>query len=179
MPCLRVLRARDFPDVRGTFVELFREEHFAALGIALQVRQVNLSRSKAGVVRGLHFQWDPPQAKLMRVVRGRAMLYAVDVRHGSPTLGRPYERECSSGFDLLWGEPGFARGFCALEDDTEVEYLCSAPWRPEAEGGIRWSDPAIGLHLPLSDPIVTPKDADAPTLAEWLARPESWAFRYA
>lgn len=178
IPDLVLAHLRAMPDERGSFRELFRAEHFAAAGLIATVEQVNLSRSHRGVVRGLHFQWSPPMAKTMRVARGRAFVVAVDVRKGSATCGRAWWRELKAGEDIWVCAPaGFARGLQALEDDTEVEYLCSASYRAESEGGIRWDDPALGIPWPLAATTVSEKDRAAPKLAEWLAGPQGDVFK--
>jgi dTDP-4-dehydrorhamnose 3,5-epimerase len=179
IPEVRLVRPRVFPDERGWFAEVLQLDAFADLGLPTRFVQVNQSRSTRGVVRGLHFQWDPPQGKLMRVVSGRAFLVAVDVRPGSPTLGRAVTVEAGADEPLLvWAPPSFARGFAALSDVAEIEYFCTAPYSPANESGIRWDDPAIGIDWPVDEPRLSPKDAAAGTLADWLARPESDAFRY-
>ena len=177
IPDVRIIRPRVFPDERGWFMEVLRADGFAELGLPTEFRQVNQSRSARGVIRGLHFQWDPPQGKLMRVVAGRAFLVAVDIRPGSPTLGGVVTVEASSDDPMLvWAPASFARGFCALADGTEVEYFCTAPYNPAAESIIRWDDPALGIAWPVSSPGLSPKDAAAGTLEDWLARQESAAF---
>ena len=174
---LVVAHLRTFPDARGSFRELFRADHFAAAGLPETIAQVNLSRSSRGVVRGLHFQWDPPQAKCMRVARGRAFVVAVDVRKGSPSCGQAWWRAVAAGEDLWVCAPaGFARGIQALEDDTDVEYLCSAPYAAAHEGGIRWDDPALAIPWPMAPTEVSEKDRAAPTVAEWLAGPRGDVF---
>ena len=181
IPEVVVVRPRLFADERGWFGEIVQVEAFETLGAGLPVRfvQVNQSRSTRGVVRGLHFQWDPPQGKLMRVVNGRAIMVAVDIRPGSPTLGRHVAVDASSEEPVLfWAPPSFARGFCALSDVAEIEYFCTAPYNPAAESGIRFDDPDIGIAWPVSQPLLSAKDAAAPSLAEWLARAESGAFAY-
>jgi dTDP-4-dehydrorhamnose 3,5-epimerase len=180
IPEVLLVRPRRFGDDRGWFAEVFREGAFAELGEGLPTgfAQVNQSRSAAGVVRGLHFQWDPPQGKLMRVVRGRAFMVAVDIRPGSPTLGEVVTVTGSADEPLLvWAPASFARGFCALEDGTEVEYFCTAEYDPAHEAGIRWDDPALGIAWPVAEPRLSGKDASAGTLADWLARPEAEVFR--
>lgn len=115
--------------------------------------------------------------KLMRVAAGRAFLVAVDLRTDSPTLGRWYGREFSAASrEQLWAPASFARGFCALEDGTEIEYLCTGVYNGACEANIRWNDPAIGITWPVAQPLLSERDAAAPTLAEWLARPESRRF---
>jgi dTDP-4-dehydrorhamnose 3,5-epimerase len=178
IPEVRVVRPSLFPDDRGWFAEILRTDAFGALGLPTAFAQVNQSRSGRGVVRGLHFQWDPPQGKLMRVVAGRAFLVALDIRPGSPTLGRHVTLEASAADPVLvWAPASFARGFAALEDGTEVEYFCTATWNGAAEGIIRWDDPALGIPWPVQAPRLSPRDAAAGTLADWLARPEADAFR--
>jgi dTDP-4-dehydrorhamnose 3,5-epimerase len=179
IPEVLVVRPRLFPDDRGWFAEIVQTAAFEALGDGLPTSfvQVNQSRSTRGVVRGLHFQWDPPQGKLMRVVSGRAFMVAVDIRPGSPTLGRHVAVEGSAKEPLLfWAPATFARGFCALSDVAEIEYFCTAPYNSAAESGIRWDDPDIGIAWPVDDPQLSSKDAAAGSLADWLARPESAVF---
>ncbi|MEO5964013.1 MAG: dTDP-4-dehydrorhamnose 3,5-epimerase [Candidatus Limnocylindrales bacterium] len=179
IPEVRIVRPRVFADERGWFTELFQAEAFAELGLPTAFVQVNQSRSTRGVVRGLHFQWDPPQGKLMRVVRGRAFLVAVDVRPGSPTLGRSVTVEADADEPLLlWAPATFARGFAALSDVADIEYFCTAGYNPASESGIRFDDPDIGISWPVEDPRLSPRDAAADSLADWLSRPESAAFRY-
>jgi dTDP-4-dehydrorhamnose 3,5-epimerase len=181
IPEVLVVRPRLFPDDRGWFAEIAQAGAFESLGEGLPTRfvQVNQSRSTRGVVRGLHFQWDPPQGKLMRVVAGRAMMVAVDIRPGSPTLGRHVAVEGSADEPLLfWAPASFARGFCVLSDHADVEYFCTAEYNPDAESGIRWDDPEIDIGWPVDDPVVSAKDAGAGSLADWLARPEAVVFRH-
>jgi dTDP-4-dehydrorhamnose 3,5-epimerase len=164
-------------DERGYFSEVFRSDVFQAAGLPFGIAQINYSYSTRNVIRGLHFQWSPRQGKIMRVVRGEALLMAVDIRPDSSTLGRWFGLRSRAGdHQQLMGEAGFARGYGALADDTEVEYLCDSIYNPAAEGGIRWNDPAIAIDWPIKEPILSAKDRDAPTLAQWLARPEAAAF---
>lgn len=174
IPGVVVVRPRLFPDDRGWFTEVLRADTFAELGLPAAFAQVNQSRSARGVIRGLHFQWDPPQGKLMRVVRGRAFMVAVDIRPGSPWLGQVVTVEASDDEPVLfWAPAWFARGFCALADVTEVEYFCTSAYNPAGESGVRWNDEALGIRWPVAEPILSPRDAAAGTLADWLARPES------
>jgi dTDP-4-dehydrorhamnose 3,5-epimerase len=163
-----------FPDDRGFFMEVFRADEFGAAGLPTSFVQLNHSRSTRGVIRGLHFQWDPPVGKMMRVTRGSALVVAVDIRPGSPTLGKHVARELSEENMLqMWAPAGFARGFCALSDIVEVQYLCTGIYNPACESGILYSDERIGIRWPVAQPQVSAKDARAQTLDEWLARPEA------
>ncbi len=169
-----------FQDARGFFSETFRADQFKALGLPTEFVQDNHSRSAKGVVRGLHFQWEPPMGKLMRVTAGSAFLVAVDIRKGSPTLGRWFGIEASSeNRRCVWAPAGFARGFCSLSEGAEIQYKCTGIYNGQAESAILWDDPAIGIKWPLSDVSVSDKDRNARTLAHWLAAPESERFQYA
>lgn len=168
-----------FRDGRGFFSETFRTDQFKALGLPTEFVQDNHSRSAKGVIRGLHFQWDPPMGKLMRVTVGSAFLVAVDIRKGSPTLGKWFGVECSAeNRRMVWAPSGFARGFCALSDPTEIQYKCTGIYNSKAESAIRWNDPSIGVEWPLADVSVSEKDRKAASLAEWLGSPQSENVRY-
>ena len=169
-----------FQDARGFFMEAYREDQFKALGLPTVYVQDNHSKSSKGVVRGLHFQWEPPMGKLMRVTAGAAFLVAVDIRKGSPTLGTWVGGEASAeNRRQVYAPAGFARGFCALTDGTEIQYKCTGIYSNKGESGIRWNDPAIGVEWPVKDPIISDKDTKARLLSEWLASPESNHFQYA
>jgi len=168
-----------FQDGRGFFTETFRADQFQLLGLPTNFVQDNHSRSAKGVLRGLHFQWDPPMGKLMRVTRGAAFLVAVDIRKGSPTLGQWIGIEASEeNRRCVWAPAGFARGFCALSELTDIQYKCTGIYSNKAEGAVRWDDPAIGIQWPLSDVVLSEKDRVARSLSEWLATPESDNFLY-
>ncbi|MEW5976517.1 MAG: dTDP-4-dehydrorhamnose 3,5-epimerase [Acidobacteriota bacterium] len=172
-----VLKPDVFEDERGFFMETYRKDQFTQLGLPTDFPQDNHSRSARGVLRGLHFQWDPPMAKLMRVTVGTAFLVAVDIRKNSPSLGQWIGLEVSAQNKLqVFAPAGFARGFCVLSDFAEIQYKCTGTYNPKAESGIRWDDPELGIEWPITNPILSGKDAKAQTLSEWLARPESSAF---
>lgn len=174
-----VLVPEVFQDNRGFFTETFRADQFKELGLPTEFVQDNHSRSAKGVIRGLHFQWEPPMGKLMRVTAGKAFLVAVDIRKGSPTLGRWSGIEASAeNRRMVWAPAGFARGFCALADGTEIQYKCTGIYNAQSEAAILWNDPAIGVQWPLNDPLISAKDGSARTLADWLASPESENFQY-
>jgi len=168
-----------FQDARGFFMETFREDQFRQQGLPTQFAQDNHSRSAKRVVRGLHFQWEPPMGKLMRVTLGSAFLLAVDIRKNSPTLGKWVGVEASAeNRRQVWAPAGFARGFCVLSEAAEIQYKCTGIYNNKSESGILWNDPAIGIEWPVRDPILSDKDKNAQTLAQWLARPESQNFTY-
>lgn len=130
-------------------------------------------------MRGLHFQWEPPMGKLMRVTFGAAFLVAVDIRRGSPTLGQWFGVEVSAeNKKQVWAPAGFARGFCVLSEFAEIQYKCTGIYSNKAESGILWNDPAIGIEWPMKDPVLSSKDRNAQTLSDWLKRPESNNFTF-
>ncbi len=175
-----VLTPSIFQDDRGFFLETYRKDLLhEEIGLDLEFVQDNHSGSVKNVVRGLHFQWEPPMGKLMRVSVGRAFLVAVDIRKGSPTLGQWFGLEASAeNRKQLWAPAGCARGFGALSDGVEVQYKCTGAYNSACESGIRWDDPEIAIRWPLADPILSDKDKNAQSLAQWLERPESDFFTY-
>jgi dTDP-4-dehydrorhamnose 3,5-epimerase len=168
-----------FKDDRGFFMETYREDQFKKMGLPHRFVQHNHSRSVKGVVRGLHFQWEPPMGKLMRVTVGAAFLVAVDIRKGSPTLGKWVGIEASAeNRRQVWAPAGFARGFCVLSDAAEIQYDCTGIYNSKAESGVRWNDPEIGIQWPGSEFILSSKDQNAQPLSRWLNSPESENFKY-
>ena len=180
---LKVIAHPDvFEDERGFFVEVFRADGFAELGLPAAFVQLNHSRSRKGVLRGLHFQWEPPMGKLMRVTLGSAFLVAVDIRKGSPTLGQWFGTEVSAqNKKQIWAPAGFARGFYVLSDYAELQYICTGVYNNRSESGIRWNDPDLSISWPIpagTEPVLSDKDLKARTLEEWLATPESGHFQF-
>lgn len=166
-----------FEDERGFFTEVYRKDQFEELGLPGTFVQLNHSRSAKNVVRGLHFQWDPPMGKLMRVTFGSAFLVAVDIRKNSPTMGNWFGMEISAANKKqIWAPAGFARGFCVLSDFAEIQYLTTGIYNNKAESGILWNDPEIGIEWPVQNPILSAKDTDAQTLSQWLDTEESNNF---
>jgi dTDP-4-dehydrorhamnose 3,5-epimerase len=168
-----------FKDERGHFVETFHADRFRELGLPGEFVQDNQSFSRRGVIRGLHFQWDKPMAKLMRVVSGRAFLVAVDIRKNSPTLGKWFGIEASpEDRRLVWAPAGFARGVCVTSEFAEIHYKCTAVYNPQGESGIRFNDPDIGISWPAMDRyVLSEKDRNAMSFARWIASPLSDHFR--
>ena len=176
---ITVIKPEVFEDDRGFFLEAFREDQFEKNGLPSRFVQDNHSRSVKDVVRGLHFQWEPAMAKLMRVILGEAFLVAVDIRTGSPTLGQWYGEIISAqNKKQIWAPAGFARGFAVLSNHAEIEYKCTGFYNQQGESGILWNDPEIGIEWPVKNPILSEKDQNAQALAEWLKRDESKFFVY-
>lgn len=157
-----------FSDDRGFFTETYKASDFAAHGIPGPFVQENYSHSVQGVLRGLHFQKAPAaQGKLVSVIRGEIFDVAVDLRRGSPTYGRWVGVTLSEANHHLFYVPeGFAHGFCVLSAEADVVYRVTAEYAPVYDRGIRWDDPALGIPWPVSTPLLSPKDARLPLLAE-------------
>jgi dTDP-4-dehydrorhamnose 3,5-epimerase len=168
IPDVMLFEPRAFADARGEFFESFNRRAFeAATGLAPDFVQDNQSRSRHGVVRGLHYQLHPfAQGKLVRVVQGAVFDVAVDLRRDSPTFGRWVGEELTAANRRqLWVPPGFAHGFQALAEDTVFLYKTSDFYDPASERAVLWNDPAIGIAWPLpAAAIVNAKDAAAPLL---------------
>ncbi len=177
---LIVITPEIFQDERGFFIESYRKDKFAELGLDLEFVQDNHSRSVRNVLRGLHFQWEPPMGKLMRVTQGAAFLVAVDIRKGSPTLGEWHGIEASvENRKQVYAPAGFARGFCVLSEYAEIQYKCTGIYTStKSESGILWNDPRIGIEWPVKEPILSKKDEVAQSFDDWMARPEADNFRY-
>jgi len=159
-------------DDRGFFMETYHLAKFRDAGIAETFVQDNHSRSARGVVRGLHYQEPNPQGKLVRCTRGALFDVAVDIRSGSPQFGAWFGAELSEENRLmLWIPPGFAHGFCALSDVADLVYKCTQLYDAAADRSVVWNDPAIGIKWPVSSPVLSAKDAAAPTLAAAPALP--------
>lgn len=175
-----VITPEMFKDERGFFTETYRKDKFAAAGLDMEFVQDNHSKSAKNVVRGLHFQWEPPMGKLMRVTQGQAFLVAVDIRLGSPTFGKWIGIEASDdNRKMVYAPAGFARGFCVLSESAEIQYKCTGIYTStKAESGILWNDPAIGIDWPVKDPILSGKDEVAQTLEQWKENPEAKNFIY-
>lgn len=169
---LLLVRPRVFRDSRGWFYESYNQDAYLKAGIAETFVQDNHSRSSLGTLRGLHFQTRPGQAKLVRCTAGRIWDVAVDIRPGSPTLGRYF------GVELTGDDPqslfipiGFAHGFLVLSEAAEVQYKCSNLYDPATESGIAWDDPDLGVPWPLGgiEPVLSNRDRGNPSYREYRA----------
>jgi dTDP-4-dehydrorhamnose 3,5-epimerase len=169
LPGVVVLAPDAFADARGHFLETFRRDRYAELGVGvgLEFVQDNLSWSRRGTLRGLHYARTRPQGKLVYVTRGEIFDVAVDVRAGSPTAGRWFGVTLSSdNHHQLWIPPGFAHGFLA-RSDADVAYKCTATHDPADEHTVRWDDPALAIAWPLDGPpLLSARDAAAPCLRD-------------
>jgi dTDP-4-dehydrorhamnose 3,5-epimerase len=175
-PGLKLIELKVLGDARGFFVERFQADHFRAAGIAGPFVQDNHSRSAPGVLRGLHYQFNQPQGKLVGVVRGRIWDVAADIRPGSPTFGKWYAEELSDlNGRLLWIPPGFAHGFCVLGDEpADVLYKVDAAYNPRGEAGIAWNDPDLAIPWPIPAPTVSTRDKTLATLSQYRQNPPAW-----
>ena len=160
LPGVLVLEPKVFRDDRGFFTETYSTRALAGKGIPLLFVQDNHSRSSRDVMRGLHYQLERPQGKLVHVARGRIFDVAVDIRIGSPTFARWFGIELNDENLLsLWVPPGFAHGFCVLSEFADVIYKCSALYESSDDRGVKWDDPRIGIDWPVKNPIVSEKDS--------------------
>jgi dTDP-4-dehydrorhamnose 3,5-epimerase len=154
-------------DSRGFMVETYRSDLWPEHGVEVEFVQHNHSRSAKGTLRGLHFQTEPGQAKLVRCSRGKIVDVAVDLRRGSPTFGQ-WEAHAldDEAHRQLFVPVGFGHGFAVLSDIADVTYLLSSPYDPATESGIAWDDPEVGVEWPVDDPLLSERDKQAPRLSE-------------
>jgi dTDP-4-dehydrorhamnose 3,5-epimerase len=167
IPDVLVIESAIIRDDRGFFAEVYSEKVLAASGFRAHFVQDNVSRSRKGTLRGLHYQIEPHgMGKLVRVLRGSVFDVAVDIRRGSPSFGKWVGRTLTlENGEGLWIPPGFAHGFLALEDDTLLLYKCTAMHTPDAERAIHHADPELRIAWPLEPSLVAPKDLAAPSFA--------------
>jgi dTDP-4-dehydrorhamnose 3,5-epimerase len=150
IPDVVLIKPRVFGDARGYFLETWQAANFAAAGLQMKFVQDNHSHSQQWILRGLHYQLEQAQGKLVRVARGAVFDVAVDVRANSPTLGQWVGAELSdTNHHMLWVPPGFAHGFLALTNEVDFLYKCTDYYAPAHERVIRWDDPDIGIEWPL------------------------------
>ena len=169
IPGLLILEPRVFGDARGFFMESFNARAFQeATGLDVDFVQDNHSRSTRGVLRGLHYQIQQPQGKLVRVVRGAVFDVAVDLRKASPTFGKWHGVELSEDNNRqLWIPPGFAHGFLVTSESADFLYKTTDYYAPEFERSLAWNDPAVGVEWPLTgEPLLSAKDMAGKPLAE-------------
>jgi dTDP-4-dehydrorhamnose 3,5-epimerase len=165
-------------DARGFFMESYHRDKYVQHGLDAELVQDNHSRSARGVLRGLHYQdMTAPMVKFVRCTAGALLDVAVDLRVGSPTFGQSITVELTAeNKRQLWVPVGFAHGFLALEEGTEIQYKCSNYYAPASEGAIAWNDPDLAIAWPIAEPTLSARDSAAMGLKDYLTRP---AFHYA
>jgi dTDP-4-dehydrorhamnose 3,5-epimerase len=167
IPEVLLIEPRVFGDTRGFFMEIWNQRRYAEIGLPASFVQDNLSLSKRGTLRGLHFQHPNDQGKLVFVLQGEVFDVAVDIRTGSPTFGQwvgvtlTADSRCQ-----VYVPAGFAHGFCVVSESALVVYKCTDLYNPTAEGGIAWNDPDLAITWPCDKPIVSEKDQTHPRLIE-------------
>lgn len=167
LPGVLFVEPRAFEDERGYFMETYHQRSFLEGGVACTFVQDNFSRSRKGTLRGLHYQLRHPQAKLVYVISGEVFDVAVDIRRGSPTFGKWVSAVLSGeNHRQIFVPAGFAHGFCVISERADVVYKCTDFYAPGDEYGIHWSDPDLAIPWPVAEPLLSPKDAANPRLAD-------------
>lgn len=169
-----IIEPEVFGDRRGFFKESFHAERYAKFGIKAQFVQDNYSRSKAGVLRGMHLQQRRPQGKLVSCPNGAIFDVAVDVDPRSPSFGKYVAVELTgSNHKQLWIPPGYAHGFCVLSEMADLHYKCTDIYCPDDQSGFVWNDPDVAIPWPIKDPQLSEKDDTLPTLARLISGKEN------
>ena len=170
LPGVLIIEPQVFGDARGFFLETFHKERYSKFGIPgnhLEFVQDNHSRSRKGVLRGLHFQLKNPQGKLVSAGTGSVFDVAADVNPDSPTYGQWVGVELSEeNHRQLWIPPGYAHGFCVLSDVADFQYKCTALYHPQSDSGVAWNDPDLNIQWPVDHPLLSEKDMALPMLRE-------------
>ena len=167
LPGVMIVEPRVFADPRGFFMETYQKARFEEAGLAHEFVQDNQSHSVRGTLRGLHYQIEHPQGKLVRVVRGEVFDVALDLRRSRPTFGRwigVYLSEENKR--QLYIPPGFAHGFCVVSEEADFFYKCTDYYHPEFERTVLWNDAALGIDWPVREPLVSDKDRQGVPLSE-------------
>lgn len=173
IPDLKLIKLKSFGDSRGFFVERFKRSLFTEMNLPIEFVQDNFSKSSRGVLRGLHYQWDQPQGKLVTVTRGKIFDVALDIRHGSPSFGKYQTVELSGDEPAwFWIPPGFAHGFCVVSEDADLLYKCTTEYNPKGESGILWNDPQLNIPWVCTNPILSPRDTGMPEFSEYQKAPK-------
>ena len=160
---LLVIEPKVFGDARGFFLESWNRNRYREAGLDADFVQDNISLSRRGTLRGLHFQNPQPQGKLLQVLMGEVFDVAVDIRRSSPTFGKWYGLVLSADNKRqFYVPPGFAHGFATLEDDTIFFYKCTNIYNKTSEGSIRWNDPDLGINWEIDEPVISEKDKVSP-----------------
>ena len=177
LPGLKLISLDVQGDARGFFVERFQHERFEKAGLPTHFVQDNHSRSAPGILRGLHYQHDAPQGKLVGVIRGRVWDVAVDIRPDSATFGQHYGVELSGDNGLLlWIPAGFAHGFCTLGDEpVDMLYKVTAHYNQAGEGGISYNDPELAINWPIQNPTLSARDQGQESFADYKQHAPNWS----
>lgn len=174
LPGVLIIEPKVFGDERGFFLESFQRQRYRDAGIDYEFVQDNHSRSGRNVLRGLHYQIERPQGKLVRVTRGEVYDVAVDINPESRTYGRYVGVLLSErNHRQLWVPPGYAHGFCVLTDVADFQYKCTDYYDPSDEGGVAWNDPDVAIDWPVKEPLLSDKDRVHPPLRQ--LHPERWS----
>lgn len=173
IPDLKLITLKAHGDSRGFFVERFKESEFAKNSLPTNFLQDNFSRSAQGVLRGLHFQWEKPQGKLVTCMAGHIFDVAVDIRSQSPTFGQ-YEAVELRGDrpEWFWIPAGFAHGFCVLSEQADIFYKCTSEYNPSCESGILWNDLDLQIPWPISSPALSQRDLNQSSFQLYAANPK-------
>lgn len=167
LPGVLIIEPRVFGDERGYFMETWQQQRYAEAGMPERFVQDNISFSRQGILRGLHYQHPQGQGKLVYVLQGEVFDVAVDVRAGSPHFGRWAGTILSAeNKRQFYIPPGFAHGFCVTSETALFAYKCTEFYNPPAEGCVRWDDPEVGITWPITSPTLSGKDSTAPLLKE-------------
>ena len=167
LPGVLMIVPKMFGDARGFLLESYHAQRYAQAGLPQQFVQDNHSRSVQGTLRGLHYQLQHPQGKLVRVVVGEVFDVAVDIRRGSPTFGQWFGALLSAeNHQQMYIPPDFAHGFYVISETAEFLYKCTDFYAPGDEYGILWNDPMLGIHWPTTDPLLSDKDIQLPLLSQ-------------
>ena len=167
LPGVLLIKPAIFTDQRGYFYETYHAQKYLEQGIGVPFLQDNLSRSYAGVLRGLHYQLQKPQDKLVCVTRGKVFDVAIDVRQGSPRFGQWFGQILSDeNHYQLFIPKGFAHGFCVLSESADFMYKVSDVYYPQGERAIIWNDPDLNIAWPIKTPLVSAKDQESPCLKD-------------
>lgn len=170
---IKIMRSPIHSDHRGFFEEVYRADACIRNGIPTDFIQDNHSRSRRGVIRGMHAQYNAPMGKLLHVMRGQIQLVEVDIRAGSPTFGQHVSIDVSDvNGRTVWIPPGFANGFAVLSDEADVHYKCTALYNPQSEFGINPMDAQLNIRWLIDDPILSDKDLAAMSFSEYAADPK-------
>ena len=167
LPGVLIIEPRVFGDERGFFMETWQQQRYAEAGLPERFVQDNISQSRRGILRGLHYQYPQAQGKLVYVLQGEVYDVAVDIRVGSPNFGR-WTGVTLSGDNKrqFYVPPGFAHGFCVTSEIALFAYKCTEFYNPAVEGCVRWDDPGIGIAWPVKSPSLSDKDREAPLLKD-------------